>query len=228
MWFEKGHLLRVGVFIIARHYKYAQMASFVENNSAAIRSNATQEFVEYAKQNHPDAERVLTDVSSPEARAEREALAGRFVEERMMPQLEAQFRANQGRAAEGMGDTVAAGGLQGVNHSDFEGQQQHMAQTAAGHGVKADGEVAGEVTQSRANAQRSVDSAQEKVNHQQSEVNKQYTNLEQEHQVQGRRFDEANKAEHVRQDAYPIKDHTDSVVAKRSLDKLMKDFKEDK
>ncbi|EAR6709216.1 conjugal transfer protein TraG [Salmonella enterica] len=211
-----------------RSHEYAQMASFVENNSAAIRSNATQEFVEYAKQNHPDAERVLTDVSSPEARAEREALAGRFVEERMMPQLEAQFRANQGRAAEGMGDTVAAGGLQGVNHSDFEGQQQHMAQTAAGHGVKADGEVAGEVTQSRANAQRSVDSAQEKVNHQQSEVNKQYTNLEQEHQVQGRRFDEANKAEHVRQDAYPIKDHTDSVVAKRSLDKLMKDFKEDK
>jgi len=211
-----------------RSHEYAQMASFVENNSAAIRSNATQEFVEYAKQNHPDAERVLTDVSSPEARAEREALAGRFVEERMMPLLEAQFRANQGRAAEGMGDTVAADGLQGVNHSDFEGQQQHMAQTAAGHGVKADGEVAGEVTQSRANAQRSVDSAQEKVNHQQSEVNKQYTNLEQEHQVQGRRFDEANKAEHVRQDAYPIKDHTDSVVAKRSLDKLMKDFKEDK
>lgn len=211
-----------------RSHEYAQMASFVENNSAAIRSNATQEFVEYAKQNHPDAERVLTDVSSPEARAEREALAGRFVEERMMPQLEAQFRTNQGRAAEGMGDTVAAGGLQGVNHSDFEGQQQHMAQTAAGHGVKADGEVAGEVTQSRVNAQRSVDSAQEKVNHQQSEVNKQYTNLEQQHQVQGRRFDEANKAEHVRQDAYPIKDHTDSVVAKRSLDKLMKDFKEDK
>lgn len=206
-----------------RSHEYAQMASFVENNSAAIRSNATQEFVEYAKQNHPDAERVLTDVSSPEARAEREALAGRFVEERMMPHLEAQFRANQGRAAEGMGDTVAAGGLQGVNHSDFKGQQQHMAQTAAGHGVKADGEVAGEVTQSRANAQRSVDSAQEKVNHQQSEVNKQYTNLEQEHEVQGRHFDEANKAEHVRQDTVlnlPKKDN-----AKQTLDNAMNEFK---
>ncbi|MVT06132.1 conjugal transfer protein TraG [Enterobacter sp. 10-1] len=208
-----------------RSHEYAQMASFVENNSAAIRSNATQEFVEYAKQNHPDAERVLTDVSSPEARAEREALAGRFVEERMMPQLEAQFRANQGRTVEGMGDTVAAGGLQGVSHSDFEGQQQHMAQTAAGQGVKADGEVAGEVTQSRANAQRSVDSAQEKVNHQQSEVNKQYTNLEQEHQVQGRRFDEANKAEHVRQEARPVIDITDSNKAKEMLDESMNKFK---
>lgn len=209
-----------------RSHEYAQMASFVENNSAAIRSNATQEFVEYAKQNHPDAERVLTDVSSPEARAEREALAGRFVEERMMPQLEAQFRANQGRTAEGMGDTVSTSGLQGVSHSDFDGQQQHMAQTAAGHGVKADGEVASEVTQSRASAQRSVDSAQEKVNHQQSEVNKQYTDLEQEHQVQGRRFDEANKAEHVRQDAIPVWDRAKSNEAKSKLGDMMKDFKE--
>lgn len=208
-----------------RSHEYAQMASFVENNSAAIRSNATQEFVEYAKQNHPDAERVLTDVSSPEARAERESLAGRFVEERMMPQLEAQFRANQGRAAEGMGDTVAGDGLQGVSHSDFEGQQQHMTQTAAGQGVKADGEVAGEVTQSRVNAQRSVDSAQEKVNHQQSEVNRQYTDLEQDHQVQGRRFDEANKAEHVRQDAIPVWDRAKSNEAKSKLGDMMKDFK---
>lgn len=207
-----------------RSHEYAQMASFVENNSAAIRSNATQEFVEYAKQNHPDAERVLTDVSSPEARAERESLAGRFVEERMMPQLEAQFRANQGRAAEGIGDTVADGGLQGVSHSDFEGQQQHMAQTAAGHGVKAEGSVASEVEQSRADVQRSVDSAQEKVNHQQSEVNKQYTDLEQDHQVQGRRFDVANKAEHVRQEAWPVIDKLDSDNAKKTLDETMNKF----
>ncbi|MGR7043402.1 conjugal transfer mating-pair stabilization protein TraG [Klebsiella aerogenes] len=186
-----------------RSHEYAQMASFVENNSAAIRSNATQEFVEYAKQNHPDAERVLTDVSSPEARAEREALAGRFVEERMMPQLEAQFRANQGRTTEGMGDTVSASGLQGVSHSDFADQQQYMAQTAAGHGVKADGEVAGEVTQSRVNAQRSIDSAQEKVNQQQDEVNKQYTVLEKDHQVQGRKFDKSYKDEEQQQNTLP-------------------------
>lgn len=209
-----------------RSHEYAQMASFVENNSAAIRSNATQEFVEYAKQNHPDAEPILTDVSSPEARAEREALAGRFVEERMMPQLEAQFRANQGRAPEGMGDTVSASGLQGVSHSDFEGQQQHMAQTAAGHSVKADSEVAGEVTQSRVNAQRSVDSAQGKVNKQQSEVNKQYTELEQEHQVQGRRFDDANKAEHVRQNARLVIDYSDSSKAKHIVDEAMGKFKD--
>ncbi|HEC2564901.1 conjugal transfer mating-pair stabilization protein TraG [Raoultella ornithinolytica] len=209
-----------------RSHEYAQMASFVENNSAAIRSNATQEFVEYAKQNHPDAERVLTDVSSPEARAEREALAGRFVEERMMPQLEAQFRANQGRSAEGMGGTVAAGELQGVSHSDFDDQQQHMAQTAVDRGVKAEGAVASEVSQSRADVQRSVDSAQENVNKQYGEVHKKYTELEREHQVQGHRFDEANKAEHVRQDAIPVWDRAKSNEAKSKLGDMMKDFKE--
>ena len=200
-----------------RSHEYAQMASFVENNSAAIRSNATQEFVEYAKQTHPDAERVLTDVSSPEARAEREALAGRFVEERMMPQLEAQFRTNQGRAAEGVGNTVSASGMQGVSHSDFDDQQQHMAQTAVDHGVKAEGAVANEVSQSRADVQRSVDSAQEKVNKRQGEVHKQYTELEQEHQVQGRRFDEENKNEKVRQSALPGGDTRDELM-KRATD----------
>lgn len=186
-----------------RSHEYAQMASFVENNSAAIRSNATQEFVEYAKQNHPDAERVLTDVSSPEARAEREALAGRFVEERMMPQLEAQFRANREQTADGMGGVSPSGDLQGVSQGEFEGRQQQMEQTAAAHGVRSEGSVAGEVSQDRADTQKSVDFAQEHVNKQQSDVGKQYNDMEQEHQVQGRRFDKAYKDEQQQQNALP-------------------------
>lgn len=209
-----------------RSHEYAQMASFVENNSAAIRSNATQEFVEYAKQNHPDAERVLTDVSSPEARAEREALAGRFVEERMMPQLEAQFRANREQAADGMGGVSPSGDLQGVSQGEFEGHQQQMEQTAAAHGVRGEGSVAGEVSQDRADTQKSVDFAQEHVNKQQSDVGKQYNDMEQEHQVQGRRFDEANKAEHVRQDAWPAIDYSDSSKAKQIVDETMDKFKD--
>lgn len=209
-----------------RSHEYAQMASFVENHSAAIRSNATQEFVEYAKQNHPDAERILTDVSGPEARAEREALAGRFVKERMMPQLEAQFRANREQTADGMGGVTPSGDLQGVGQGGFEGHQQQMEQAAAAHGVRTDGAVAGEVKQARTEAQKSVDSAQESVNKQQSDVGTQYNNLVQEHQVQGRRFDEANNAEHIRQDELPVWDVTESNAAKRKLGKVMKDFKE--
>ena len=206
-----------------RSHEYAQMASYVQNHSDSVRSNYTQEFVEYAQQNDPDATRILTDVSDPAVREKREALAGRFVEERLMPQLAQEFAANRAQTGDNMGSVAPGGGQQGVSHSDFADQQQHMAQTAADHGVKAEGTVAGEVSQSRADVQRSVDSAQEKVNHQQSEVNKQYTDLEQEHQVQGRRFDDANKAEKYRQDSKPVFNHNGE--AKEKINKAMEDFK---
>ncbi|HGV5114896.1 TPA: conjugal transfer protein TraG, partial [Klebsiella pneumoniae] len=130
-------------------------------------SNYTQEFVEYAQQNDPDATRILTDVSDPAVREKREALAGRFVEERLMPQLVQEFAANRAQTSDNMGSVAPGGGQQGVSRSDFDDQQQHMAQTAADHGVKAEGAVAGDVSLSRAEVQRSVDSAQEKVNKQQ-------------------------------------------------------------
>lgn len=205
-----------------RSHEYAQMATYAENHSDAIRSNYTQEFVEYAKQNHPDAERVLADVSSPEVREEREQLAAQFVKERMMPQLDAEFSANRSSTAEGMG-SVSPSGMQGVSQGEFEGRQQQMEQTAAAHGVRGEGSVAGEVSQDRADTQKSVDSAQEKVNKQKAEVGKQYNDMEQEHQVQGRRFDEANKAEHERQDTVfnlPKKDK-----AKQALNDAMDEFK---
>ena len=177
-----------------RSHEYAQMASYAENHSDALRSNYTQEFVEYAKENHPDAQRILTDVSSPEVRAEREQLAAQFVKDRMLPQLEAEFGANRARTAEGIG-SVSPSGMQGVSHAEFDGQQQMMERTAAGHGVRSEGSVAGEVRESRSEVDGVVDSAQEKVNQQQSDVGGQYNNLQQEHQVQGRRFDEASAAE---------------------------------
>lgn len=207
-----------------RSHEYAQMASYAENHSDAIRSNYTQEFVEYAKQNHPDAQRILTDVSSPEVREEREQLAAQFVKERMMPQLDAEFSANRSSTADGMG-SVSPSGMQGVSRGEFEGHQQQMEQAAAAHGVRSEGSVAGEVAQERKNTQESVDSAQENVNKQKAEVGNQYNNMEQEHQVQGRRFDEANKAEHTRQDAWPVIDKVDSDNAKKTLDETMNKFK---
>ena len=208
-----------------RSHEYAQMASYAENHSDAIRSNYTQEFVEYAKQNHPDAQRILTDVSSPEVREEREQLAARFVKERMMPQLDAEFSANRSSTADGMG-SVSPSGMQGVSRGEFEGHQQQMEQAAAAHGVRSEGSVAGEVSQERKNTQESVDSAQEKVNKQKAEVGKQYNNLEQEHQVQGRRFDEANKAEHVRQNSYPVFNHDGAL--RQEIGKALDDFKKGK
>lgn len=186
-----------------RTHEYAQMANFVENNSAAIRSNATQEFVAYAKEVHPDADRILTDTSSPEARAEREQLAAKFVEDRMMPALKSQFEANQSRIQRGMGGVSASADMQADGQGAFTQQQQRINQAAADNGVQGVGAVAGQVSQSRNSAEKSVDLAQENINHQKTEVGEGYNNLAQEHQAQGRRFDEVNKDEHERQNSLP-------------------------
>lgn len=199
-----------------RSHEYAQMASYAENHSDAIRSNYTQEFVEYAKQNHPDAQRILTDVSSPEVREEREQLAAQFVKERMMPQLDAEFSANRSSTADGMG-SVSPSAMQGVSWGEFEGHQQQIEQAAAAHGVRSEGSVAGEVSQERKNTRESVDSAQENVNKQKAEVGNQYNNMEQEHQVQGRKFDKAYKDEQQQQNALPGGATRDELI-KRAQD----------
>lgn len=200
-----------------RSHEYAQMASYVQNHSDSVRSNYTQEFVEYAQQNDPDATRILTDVSDPAIREKREALAGRFVEDRLMPQLAQEFATNRAQTSENMGSVAPGGALQGVSHSGFADQQQHMVQIAADHGVKAEVAVAGEVSKSRADVQRSVDSAQENVNKQQSEVGNQYNSMVQEHQIQERNFDKAYKDEQQQQNALPGGDTRDELM-KRAQD----------
>lgn len=92
-----------------RSLESARLASFVENHSAAIRSHATQEFVEYVKQKVPDADAILTDVSSPQAREKREQLAAQFVQERMMPQLEAAYRKGQQLTTQEAGSSEPTG-----------------------------------------------------------------------------------------------------------------------
>lgn len=89
------------------------MASYAENNSAAINSNCSQEFVNYAHHAAPErATTILTDAGDPSLRAEREHLAQAFVDEKLKPQLEQEFRENRQRASEGMGSVRPAPGMQ--------------------------------------------------------------------------------------------------------------------
>jgi len=208
-----------------RTHEYAQMANFVENNSAAIRSNATQEFVAYAKEVHPDADRILTDTSSPEARAEREQLAAKFVEDRMMPALKLQFEANQSRIQGGMGGVSAPADMQTDGQGAFTQQQQRINQAAADSGVQGDGAVAGQVSQSRRSAEKSVDLAQENINHQKNEVGEGYNNLAQEHQTSRQSFDGAHANEVKRQAAKIGDDQEQKKLLKEAEEKMKNDFK---
>lgn len=197
---------------VNRSHEYAQLASFAENNSAAIRENATQEFVAYARENHPDADRILTDTSSPEARQAREALAAKFVEERMMPKLQAEFEANRAGTQEGMGNVGPSADMGGASQSGYDRQQQQLEQTAAASGVKPENAVSADVARRRASAEKTIDSAQGNINSDKDSVNKGYRALEQEHSVQGRRFDEKYKDEQVNQNALPGGDSREELM----------------
>ncbi|MCT4709141.1 conjugal transfer mating pair stabilization protein TraG [Enterobacteriaceae bacterium H11S18] len=207
-----------------RSHEYAQMASYVENNSAAIRENATQEFVGYVRENSSDADRILTDTQSPEARAEREQLAGRFVEERMMPRLQAQFEADRARTESGMG-SVSAGGMSGVSEGSFEQQRAGMEQTAAQHGVQSSDSLGRQVNTERQSAGEKIDAAQNNVTEQRHEVKSGYSDLEADHQNKGASFDKAKEAEQYRQQFLPDFSRTEDPkdMLKEAKDALKND-----
>lgn len=207
---------------VSRSHEYAQMANYTESHSAAIRENATQEFAAYVRENHPDADRLLTDTESPSARVEREQLAGRFVEERMMPALKAEFEANRARAAEGVGE-VSPGGLHEVSPADFDAYQTKINRQAEQHGVRSSEDIHTQVQAERGQADQNFDVAQNKTNKAGHQVQGEYNKLENEHKDKSKGFDAAKDAEEYRQNAYPVFNHNGD--AKEKLKDIMKNFK---
>ncbi|MDN5681469.1 MAG: conjugal transfer protein TraG, partial [Ewingella sp.] len=163
-----------------------------------------------------------TDTQSPEARAEREQLAGRFVEERMMPRLQAQFEADRARSASGMG-SVSAGGMSGVSEGGFEQQRAGMEQTAAQHGVQSSGSLGRQVNAERQSAGEKIDAAQNNVTEQRHEVKSGYSDLESEHRSRQEKFDEKRNDEIKIQGASPGADNQ-SELTKKALE-LQNTFK---
>ncbi|HHC4767467.1 TPA: conjugal transfer mating-pair stabilization protein TraG [Escherichia albertii] len=120
-----------------RSHEYAQMASYAENNSASINSNYSQEFVNYAHQAAPArATTVLTDAGDPSLRAEREQLAQAFVDEKLKPQLEQEFRENRLRALEGMGSVAPMSDMQSDLKRAYAENLADMQQRASGASVR--------------------------------------------------------------------------------------------
>lgn len=80
-----------------RSHEYSKMASWAEDHRAQIDQNYDQQFADYVAKHAPgDADALLTDTASPELAARREQLAQSFVQERVIPQLEATWRQNRG------------------------------------------------------------------------------------------------------------------------------------
>ena len=88
---------------LTRSHEYSQMASTSDTTSANMQSNYAQEFVHYVQQQAPEkADQLLTDTANPTLRAEREQLAGQFMENTLRSRVEGMYEQKLSGLSDGM------------------------------------------------------------------------------------------------------------------------------
>ncbi|MCS5452302.1 hypothetical protein ACJVQT_20080 [Enterobacter huaxiensis] len=86
-----------------RAREYSEMATYAHDHRAQFDQNYDQMFASYVAQKAPGrAQAVLSDTGSPEVAAEREQLVHAFMQERVLPGLEEQYRANRASIGQDM------------------------------------------------------------------------------------------------------------------------------
>ncbi|MCW9347576.1 conjugal transfer mating pair stabilization protein TraG, partial [Klebsiella pneumoniae] len=102
-----------------RSHEYSEMASRTESMTGQMNENLTQQFANFVQHRAPqDAEAILTNTSSPEIAAQREALAREFVKEQVEPRVDAAYQ--QGRESIGQNMAgVSGGGDNGSVMADY-------------------------------------------------------------------------------------------------------------
>ncbi|EPR6207792.1 conjugal transfer mating-pair stabilization protein TraG [Escherichia coli] len=188
-----------------RSHEYAQMASYAENNSASINSNYSQEFVNYVHQSAPGrATTVLTDAGNPSLRAEREQLAQAFVDEKLKPQLEQEFRENRLRASEGMGSVGPTVDMQSDLKRAYAENFADMQQRASGASVQGAEQIQKQVRDTRQTVESQVLKNEQEMASSQQELKTQRNTLAGQHKEGEKAFGEALAQEKEKQKPWPL------------------------
>ncbi|HHV8619863.1 TPA: conjugal transfer mating-pair stabilization protein TraG [Escherichia coli] len=188
-----------------RSHEYAQMASYAENNSASINSNYSQEFVNYVHQSAPGrATTVLTDAGNPSLRAEREQLAQAFVDEKLKPQLEQEFRENRLRASEGVGSVGPTVDMQSDLKRAYAENFADMQQRASGASVQRAEQIQKQVRDTRQTVESQVLKNEQEMASSQQELKTQRNTLAGQHKESEKAFGEALAQEKEKQKPLPL------------------------
>ncbi|MEC9648191.1 conjugal transfer mating-pair stabilization protein TraG [Escherichia marmotae] len=183
-----------------RSHEYAQMASYAENNSASINSNYSQEFVNYVHQSAPGrATTVLTDAGSPSLRGEREQLAQAFVDEKLKPQLEQEFRENRLRASEGMGSVGPTTDMQSDLKRAYAENSADMQQRASGASVQSAKQIQKQVRDTRQTVESQVLKNEQEMASSQQELKTRRNTLAEQHKESEGVYNEALNQERSEQ-----------------------------
>ncbi|HBU4980566.1 TPA: conjugal transfer mating pair stabilization protein TraG, partial [Klebsiella pneumoniae] len=119
-----------------RSHEYSEMASRTESMTGQMNENLTQQFANFVQHRAPqDAEAILTNTSSPEIAAQREALAREFVKEQVEPRVDAAYQ--QGRESIGQNMAgVSGGGDNGSVMADYRQNSGRIDAMTQDAGIK--------------------------------------------------------------------------------------------
>ena len=195
-----------------RSHEYSEMASRTESMTGQMNENLTQQFANFVQHRAPqDAEAILTNTSSPEIAAQREALAREFVKEQVEPRVDGAYQ--QGRESIGQNMTgVSGGGDNGSVMADYRqnsGRIDAMTQDAGikdNVGQKVDGMIA----ENKQQHQETLENIQQ----QGVEVKKENAELENDHKTKGNDFKNTYNNKKESQTKLPGADTTKELLDK--------------
>ena len=203
-----------------RSHEYSEMASRTESMTGQMNENLTQQFANFVQHRAPqDAEAILTNTSSPEIAAQREALAREFVKEQVEPRVDAAYQ--QGRESIGQNMAgVSGGGDNGSVMADYRqnfGRIDAMTQDA---GIKdnVDQKVGGMITENKQQQQET----RENIQRQGAEVKNENTEMEKDHKTKANEFKGDYNERKSKVKSLPGADSPTELEAKAA--KIQKDY----
>lgn len=195
-----------------RSHEYSEMASRTESMTGQMNENLTQQFANFVQHRAPqNAEAILTNTSSPEIAAQREALAREFVKEQVEPRVDAAYQ--QGRESIGQNMTEdSGGGDNGSVMADYRhnsGRIDAMTQQA---NIKDNvgQKVGGMITENKQQHQET----RENIQQQGVEVKKKNAELENDHKTKGNDFKNSYNDKKKHQIRLPGADSTKELLDK--------------
>ncbi|HCQ9193094.1 conjugal transfer mating-pair stabilization protein TraG [Klebsiella grimontii] len=195
-----------------RSHEYSEMASRTESMTGQMSENLTQQFANFVQHRAPqDAETILTNTSSPEVAAQREALAREFVKEQVEPRVDGAYQ--QGRESIGQNMSgVSGGGDNGSVMADYGHNAGRIDAMTKEAGIKDD--VGQKVDGMIAENKQQHQEAREKIQQQGVEVKKENAELEKDHKTKENDFKNSYNDKKEHQTRLPGADSTKELLDK--------------
>ncbi|MBS6319634.1 MAG: conjugal transfer mating pair stabilization protein TraG [Streptococcus salivarius] len=203
-----------------RSHEYSEMASRTESMTGQMNENLTQQFANFVQHRAPqDAEAILTNTSSPEIAAQREALAREFVKEQVEPRVDAAYQ--QGRESIGQNMAgVSGGGDNGSVMADYRQNSGRIDAMTQDAGIKdnVDQKVGGMITENKQQQQET----RKNIQRQGAEVKNENTEMEKDHKTKANEFKGDYNERKSKVKSLPGADSPTELEAKAA--KIQKDY----